>query len=74
MHEYDFYSARCVGTHYSEDNNKMDEKKYLHRWFLPFNGMQDWTPYVGRPVGNTPEFMPLDNNINIEIFHSLCFS
>ena len=34
--------------------------------------MQDGTPYVGRPVGNIPEFMPLDNSLNHDILHSLC--
>ena len=29
---------------------------------LPLNGLQDGTPYAGRHVGNSPEFMPLDNS------------
>ena len=41
-----------------KDNN------YLHRWLLPMNGLQDGTPYDGRPVGNSPEFIPLDNILN----------
>ena len=36
------------------------------------NGLQDGTPYDGRPVGNSPEFMPLDNSLNRDILHSLC--
>ena len=35
------------------------------------NGLQDGTPYAGRPVGNSPEFMPLDNSLNRDILHSL---
>ena len=31
------------------------------------------TPYAGRPVGNSPEFMPFDNSLNIEILHSFRF-
>ena len=31
------------------------------------------TPYSGRPVGNSSEFMHLDKSINIDILHSLCF-
>ena len=37
------------------------------------NVLQDRTPYAGRPVGNIPECMPLDNSLNREIFHSLRF-
>ena len=50
-----------------------DREKQLHCWFLPINGLQDGTPYAGRPVGNSPESMPLDDSLNIDIFHSLCF-
>ena len=37
------------------------------------NGLQDGTPYAGRPVGNIPKFMPLDNSLNRDILHSLRF-
>ena len=37
------------------------------------NGFQDGTPYAGRPVGNSPEFMPLDNSLNRDILHCLRF-
>ena len=51
----------------------MKEKNWFHRWFLPMNGLQDWTPYDGRPLGNRPECMPLDNSLNRDILHSLHF-
>ena len=51
----------------------MKENNYFHRWFLTMNGLQEGTPYDGCPVGNIPEFMPLDNRINRDIFHSLHF-
>ena len=38
------------------------------------NGFQDRTPYDGRPVGNSPEFMNLDNSLNKDILHSLRFN
>ena len=44
---------------------------YSHRWSLPLNGLQDGTPYAGHPVGNSPEFMHLDNSLNRDILHSL---
>ena len=37
------------------------------------NGLHDGTPYDGRPVGNIPEFMPLDNSLNRYILRSLQF-
>ena len=32
----------------------MKEKNCFHRWLLSMNGLQDGTPYAGRPVGNIP--------------------
>ena len=37
------------------------------------NGLHDGIPYAGRPVGNIPEFMPLDNSLNRDILRSLCY-
>ena len=54
-----------------ETINWMRQKGYLHRWLIYLNGLQDGTPYAGRPVGNSPEFMPLDNWLNREILRSL---
>ena len=51
----------------------MKEKKYYHCWLLPMNGLQDGTPYAVRPVGNSPEFMPLENGLNRDILNSLLF-
>ena len=51
----------------------MNEKNCFHRWLLPMNGLQDRTPYAGRPVGNSPQFMPLDNCLNRDILNSLQF-
>ena len=44
---------------------------YLHIWLLPLNGLQDGTPYTGRPFGNIPGFIPLDKLLNCDILHSL---
>ena len=51
----------------------MKDNNYFHRWLLPMNGFQDRTPYDGRPVGNSPKFMPLDNSLNRDILHSFRF-
>ena len=49
------------------------KNNYLHRWLLPFNGLQYGTPYARRLVVNSPEFMPLDNSLNRDILHSFRF-
>ena len=54
-----------------EKINCMRHNSYSHRWLLPLNGMQDGTPYAVCPVGDSPEFMPLDNLLNCDILHSL---
>ena len=51
----------------------MKENNCFHHWLLPMNGLQDGTPYVGRPVVNSSEFMPLDNSLNRDILHCLRF-
>ena len=56
-----------------ETINWIRQKGYLHRWLLTLNGLQDGTPYAGRPVCNIPEFMPLDNSLNRDILQSLRF-
>ena len=47
-----------------EKINWMKQNGYLPRWSIPLNRLQNGTPYDGRPVGNIPEFMPLDNSLN----------
>ena len=74
VHGDDFYSARWFGTHDREEDDNMDANLfYLHWWSMPFNGLQDETPYAASPVGNIPKFTPLDNSLNRDILNSLCF-
>ena len=54
-----------------ETINWMRQNGYLHIWLLPLNVLQDGTPCAGRPVGNSPKFMHLDNSLNRDILHSL---
>ena len=49
----------------------MRKNGYLHTWLLPLNGLQYGIPYASRPVGNIPDFIPLDNSLNRNILHSL---
>ena len=51
----------------------MKEKNYYQCWLLPMNGLKDGTPYAGRPEGNIPKCMPLDNSLNRDILQSLRF-
>ena len=67
---YIFYDDLLLMTA-QEKINWMIQNGYLYRWFINLNRLQDRTPYAGRPVGNSPEFMPLDNSLNSEISHSL---
>ena len=73
VHENDFFIVHdsLVLMTAKETINWMRKHGCLHRWLLPLNGLHDGTPYAVRPVGNSPEFMPLDNSLNRDILHSL---
>ena len=75
VHEDDFFIVHddLVLMKAKETIEWMKEKNYYHRWLLPMNGLHDETPYAGRPVGNSPDFMPLDNSLNRDILHCLRF-
>ena len=51
----------------------MKENNYFHCWLMPMNGLWEGKPYSGHPIGNRNKFMPLDNSLNRDILHSLCF-
>jgi hypothetical protein len=42
-------------------------KSIYSRWLIPQNDLNKHTTYHDRPVGNSPEFMPLDNSLNNDI-------
>ena len=75
VHEDNFYTVQeaLVLMTAKEKINWMKQNGYLLIWLLPLNGLQDGTHYAGRPVGNSPEFMPLYNSLNRDILHSLHF-
>ena len=56
-----------------ETIGSMKDKNCFHCWLLPMNGFQDGTPYAGRPVGNSLDFMPLDNSLNKYILRKIPF-
>ncbi len=39
-------------------------------WLVPQLGLNAGTVYEGRPVGNSPEFMPLENSLNADTTRS----
>ena len=73
VHEGDFFIVHdaLLLMKAKEIINWLRKNGYLHIWLLTLNGLQDGTPYAGRPVGNSPKFMPLYNSLNHDIFHSL---
>ena len=73
VHEEDFFIVHgdLVLITAKETINWIRKNGYLHRWLIPLNGLQDWNLYAGSPVGNSPEFMPLDNSLKHDILNSL---
>ena len=49
----------------------MNLKEYYKRWLIPQLGCNENTVFQCRPVGNSPEFMPLDMLLNNDIQLSL---
>ena len=50
--------------------NTMFQGEKISRWLVPQGGLNIGTIFYGRPVGNSPEFMPLDNSLNQEVLMS----
>jgi len=53
----------------------MKAKGYYERWILPENGLHtddpDLKAYLHRPVGDSPELMPWDTNLNSDVKNSV---
>lgn len=52
-------------------NTWFDGKRIMDRWLIPYHDLNINTRYHKRPVGNSPEFMPLDNSLNADLKNSL---
>ena len=52
------------------EETEIDGVKIKKRWLTPQLELNQGTVYFGRPVGNSPEFMPLDNSLNADIMRS----
>lgn len=44
---------------------------YYSRWIVPILGCNADTKYADRPVGNSPELMPMDCSLNADVRHAL---
>ena len=45
----------------------MSEMGYKARWLVSQTDLNVGTRFHGKPVGNFPEFMPLDNSLNVDV-------
>ena len=73
-HENDFVVYHdALNTMYAEENKDwmktqmINGRSYHDIWVLPENDLNAGTNYHGRPVGNTPELMPLDQSLNQDV-------
>eukprot|EP00937_MAST-01D_sp_MAST-1D-sp2_P007113 g7113.t1 len=52
----------------------MEEKGILKHWWLPMEGLNDWSKeYKNRPVGNSPEMMLLGTSLNKDVHDSVSY-
>jgi hypothetical protein len=63
---YFYHDALSLMTA-TETTDWMEEKDILKHWFLPELDLNKGTCYAGRPVGNSPELMPLDASLNKDV-------
>ena len=57
-------SKECINW---MQNKKYKGKTLYERWLLPTNNLNKGTRYESTVVGNSPEFMPLDNSLNRDL-------
>ena len=69
--------SRCIKNQDIKEHQGVDATEgYLKRWILPSSDLYDNLPiqarkaYQGKPVGNSPEFMPLDTHLNQDLHTS----
>ena len=49
----------------------MKKTGIINHWILPQNKLNENTKYANRPIGNSPEVMPLDSNLNKDLHESV---
>ena len=45
----------------------MRKQGIIDHWILPENGLNKQTKYENQPIGNSPEIMPHDSNLNKDL-------
>ena len=62
----------CVQWMKTKQVSELDTRTYYECWLLPQLGLNaDIARYGGRPVGNSPEFMPWDASLNRDIHETV---
>jgi len=74
-HEDDFLFYHDALNQMKDKKTKewMEKKGFLKRWVLPLNGLNKGGRYDGRPIGNSPELMPLDCSLFKDVDFSMSF-
>ena len=62
-----FYHDALTQLTDKESINYMQDKGMLKHWILPKAGLLNGTRWANSPLGNSPEFNPLDCNLNRDI-------
>jgi hypothetical protein len=64
-----FFYHDALSLMKAQDTKKwMEEEGILKHWILPENDLNKERPrYMGHPIGNSPEFMPLDCSLNNDL-------
>jgi len=74
-HDWVFYHDALSLMTAKDTKEWMCEKGYLERWILPQNGLLKDNPalkrFWDRPIGDSPELMPLDNTLNKDIHEAV---
>ena len=53
--------------------NDVDGNNCMSKWLVPMCGCNSGTKFANRSVGNSPEFMPLDNSLNNDVKKTTIF-
>ena len=68
-YEHDWYFYHDALSLMTSNSCKkfMTERGIINHWILPQNGLNGNSKYSNRPIGNSPEMMPLDCSLNKDL-------
>ena len=62
----------CIAWMKTQKVREGSDVTFLDKWILPQNGLNDqFKRFKGRPIGNSPEMMPLDNCLNKDLHEAV---